>query len=131
MGNYYGEYERYYRNLPHKNNRYNNPNKNYVRGNKKTKRKSSFFSVEYQIKLVIKQLAVVLVLLLSYIAIKFVNIPQTKLVHTYVTNALEYNQDFSEYIDKVATLKWSDIENYATETYIYVNDKIQTLKSQE
>lgn len=130
MGNYSGEYERYYRNLPNRNNKYHAPDRGYGRGNKKVKSKGSFFSTEYQIRLLIKQLAIVLILILAYIGIKFINVPQTEILHTYVTNALEYNQDFSEYIDKVATLKWSEVENYATETYIYVNDRIQALKSQ-
>lgn len=132
MRNYYGEYEHYYKNISNKNRKYMmNSHRNYGRGsNKNTKNKGSFFSIEHQIKIIIRQLVVVFILLLAYIGIKFVNTPGTKVVHTYVTNALEYNQDFSEYIDKAVTLKWSDIEIYATETYKYINDKLETLKSQ-
>lgn len=134
MGNYYGEYERYYRTLTNKNNRYYNSNKKYGRGNRNVKSrgksKDSFFSLDHIVKTVIKQLVIVFILLISFISIKFINTPETKLVNTYITNTLKYNQDFNEYVDKAVTLKLSDIVTYATEAYQYVNDKLETLKSQ-
>lgn len=130
MGNYYGEYERYYKTIANRNGKYHNSPKGYSRGNKKSKTKGSIFSIHNITKTIIRQLAVVFILLLAYIGIKFINTPQTNIVHTYVTNVLEYNQDFSEYIDEAVTLKWSDVETYATESYEYINDKLEALKSQ-
>lgn len=131
MRNYYGEYEHYYKNMSNKNGKYMmNGHRNYGRSSKNSKSKEAFFSLEHQVKIIIRQLVVVFILLIAYISIKFVNTPETEIVHTYIINTLEYNQDFSEYIDNAVTLKWSDIESYATETYKYINDKLETLKSQ-
>lgn len=130
MRNYYGEYNRYYRSLSGKNIRHHNMNYGYKRGNKNLRNKKSILSLEHVVKLTIRQLVIVLILLISYIAIKFVDTPEVRVVHIYISNALAYNQDFNEYINKAMTLKWSDVEDYANETYKYIDNKLKTLKSQ-